>query len=474
MTDPGGPRSSDGRPRRPCDAQGRVRRPARLLGLTTRTACEATALKLSGRLTGPDATAFHARTAERYARLLGHSKGVVMKVGQMLSFGPPNFLVTPEHLPIYQKALAQLCTEAPAMEPELACAVLEHELGPIESSFASFDPEPFAAASIGQVHAAELHDGREVAVKIQYPEAFAAIAADLKNIELLAGLVELLENGTSLRRTRTGVRAVAREVRTRVSEELDYRLEASSQEQFARGYRGHPFIHVPEVVHELCTGKVLCQELVKGLSWNEALTAGQDLRDRWAEAIFRFVHGSGTRFGAFHADPHPGNYVFHEDGGVSFLDFGCVKRFTPEQARYKATVGLPCSNGDVLGTWQACVQTGLLREYDPVTPEEAFAFCRNYLNWIFSDTPVTLTPARVAEWMERCFSLQGPSSNLLRYSTVPPVYTLLVRIELGTVLLIAHLRACIDWRSLGAECVMDASPLTEMGRLERDYFDSHA
>lgn len=475
MPDRGPPPSGGGRrrPLPPCGAQGRIRRPTRLMGLTARAACEGTLLKLRGG-TAAEVTDFHARTAERYARLLGDSKGMLMKVGQMLSYAPANLLVPQEHLPLYQEALTRLCADAVAMEPELAFMVLEREIGPLERSLAEFDPEPFAAASIGQVHAGRLHDGRAVAVKIQYPEARDSIAADLKNTELLAAFIKLLGGGVSRRRSMTDVRGMAREVTLRVTEELDYAREAANQAEFARLYRGHPFIHVPGVIEELCTSRVLCQELVEGLSWEDAIVASQALRNQWAEAIVRFFHGSGERFSMFHADPHPGNFLFHPDGRVSFLDFGCIRRFTREQIRYKSILGVPCVNGDALGTWRACVQVGLLREYDPVTPAEALAYWRGYMDTLFLDSPTAASPERAAEWMERCFSPRGAAANLLRHMTTPPVYTLLGRIELGTRSLVAHLRACLDWPAIGAEYVMGAPPATAMGRLDQAFFEDSA
>ena len=147
---------------------------------------------LRSKLTGADSTEFHVRTAERYAELLGHSKGALMKAGQMLSFVSASPAVPAEFQPIYQEALARLRDDAPPMAGELARVVLERELGRrTESAFAEFDWTPLAAASIGQVHAARLHDGREVAVKIQYPGVADAIGADLKNTELLATFLEL-------------------------------------------------------------------------------------------------------------------------------------------------------------------------------------------------------------------------------------------------------------------------------------------
>ena len=218
------------------------------------------------------------------------------------------------------------------MAPELASEVIEAELGaPPETLFAEFARRPLAAASIGQVHSARLHDGRKVAVKVQYPGAGAAIAADLKNTELIAVFIQLLRSFVP-GLTRSDPRAFAAEITARISEELDYRVEASNQLLFAAAYRGHPFFHVPEVVEDLSTRRVLTQELSEGMSWPEALLCDQALRDQWSESIFRFVFGSIRRLKAFNADPHPGNYHFHEDGSVTFLDFGCVKHLSDTQA----------------------------------------------------------------------------------------------------------------------------------------------
>ena len=310
-----------------------MRRTAPLAALSARTASEAVVVGLRSKLTGADSAEFHVRTAERYAELLGRSKGALMKAGQMLSFVSATPAVPAEFQSIYQAALTRLRDDAPPMAPELARAVLERELGQrAESAFAQFDWEPLAAASIGQVHAARLHDGRAVAVKIQYPGVAEAIEADLKNSELLATFFGLMF-GLSSRKASFDLRGMAREMGARITEELDYRLEAANQAEFADIYRGHPFIHVPEVIGELCTDRVLTQELVQGKSWSEALTCEQELRDSWAEAIYRFVYATNLRFCLFNADPHPGNYLFHDDGSVSFLDFGCVKRLAARAGR---------------------------------------------------------------------------------------------------------------------------------------------
>jgi predicted unusual protein kinase regulating ubiquinone biosynthesis (AarF/ABC1/UbiB family) len=447
--------------------RGRLARAAPVLGLTARTAGEAVVAGLRG----ADRAEFHIRTAERYAELLGRSKGALMKAGQMLSLAPGGPVLPGEFRSIYQAALARLRDDVPPMAGELARDVLEHELGrPTESVFAEFDWEPLAAASIGQVHAARLRDGREVAVKIQYPGVAAAIDADLKNTELLATLMSLV-GGLSPRRMSADLRGMAREMSARICEELDYRLEAANQAEFVSLYRGHPFIHVPQVVDELCTSRVLTQELVRGLTWGEAIMAEQRLRNQWAEAIWRFIWGTHIRFGLFNADPHPGNYIFHEDGSVSFVDFGCVKRFHPEQVKMATEIGRACVEGDVLGTWRACVEIGFWRSCDPVTPEEIYAYWREPFELYWGEQPFTVTPEYAERYLERHYSPNGPSANAFRYIVASPDYTVMSRIETGAISVIAHLDATVHWQAVGQELYQGAPSLTEMGRRECAFFE---
>ena len=454
-------------------SRGRLRRAAPLAALSARTAGEAAVVGLRGKLTGADSTEFHVRTAERYTELLGHSKGALMKAGQMLSFVSSSPAVPADFQSIYQAALMRLRDDAPPMAPELARAVLERELGqPTETAFAEFEWEPLAAASIGQVHAARLHDGRAVAVKIQYPGVADAIHSDLKNNELLATFLGLIF-GLSPMKVSFDIRGAGREMSARITEELDYRREAVNQTEFADIYRGHPFIHVPEAIDELCTDRVLTQELVQGKSWSDALSSRQELRDQWAEAIWRFVYATNHRFRLFNADPHPGNYLFHEDGSVSFLDFGCVKRFGREQSEMMNAIGRACLRDDVLGTWQASVEGGFWRSSDPVTPEEVFAYWREPWELWWAEQPFTVTPEYVSRWIERKFSPTGPSANAFRHITAPADYTIMGRIEMSAASLIAELRATNYWGSMAAEFFEGAAPFTAMGKLDHAFFVDH-
>jgi predicted unusual protein kinase regulating ubiquinone biosynthesis (AarF/ABC1/UbiB family) len=453
-------------------SQGRVRRVAPLVGLTARVVGEAAAMALRGRLAGESGAAFHARTAERYAELFGRSKGVLMKAGQIFSFAAIRFAVPIELQSTYQTAFERLRSEAPAMAPELARAVLERELGVrAESAFAEFDWEPFAAASIGQVHAASLPDGRAVAVKIQYPGVAEAIRADLKNVELLVTFLTLAVGALFPRGQRLGLRNAAREIGARIEEELDYRREAVNQSEFADHYRGHPFIHVPEVIGELCTDRVLTQELVLGRSWEEALGADQCLRDQWAEAIHRFLYGSMHRLLRLNADPHPGNFVFHDDGSVSCLDFGSIKRFRLDHAATLLAIMRACLRNDVLGTWRASVEAGMWRSSDPVTPEEVFAYWHGDNALFWAPTRFVASPRYVARGIARRYSPIGPSANALRHCTMPPELTLMVRIEIALTSLIGRLRAGNDWGSFAAEYCENAAPVTQMGKRERAFFE---
>jgi predicted unusual protein kinase regulating ubiquinone biosynthesis (AarF/ABC1/UbiB family) len=449
---------------------GRLRRTVPLVALTTRTAGEAVVVGLRSKLTGADSADFHIRTAERYAQLLGRSKGALMKAGQMLSFMALGSAFG-EFQTTYQTALDRLRDDAPPMVPELAVEVLEHEFGcSLEDAFAEFSPQPLASASIGQVHAARLHDGRRVAVKIQYPGVAAAIRADLQNTELLATLLSLI-SGLSPRRLSIDLRGAAHEIGERIVEELDYGQEARNQAEFAELYKGHPFIRIPAPIGELCTARVLTQELAQGLRWGEALKADQAVRNSWAEAIHRFHYGSYHYFHLFNADPHPGNYLFQEDGGVSFLDFGCVKRLDSEQVTSLNAVMRECLRGAVEQTWRVSIEGGFFEPSGSLTATEVFDYWRQPVEMYWGAQPFTVTPEYVTKLIELRYSPTGPFANAFRHLAAPVAYTIMSRIEIGVLSLIAQLRSTNEWQAIAAEYFEDAPPITPMGKLDRVHRD---
>lgn len=450
--------------------RSRLSRAIPLAGLAGRTAGEAVITALRRRLTGEDSAEFHQRTSDRYAAILGHSKGVLMKAGQVLSFVALGKLVPPERQRVYQAAMARLQADAPPMAPELAAAVVEAELGaPPEEIFAEFNPHAFAAASIGQVHAARLTDGRRVAVKVQYPGVDQAIRADLDNTELLATFLQLV-GAIVPGSNRLDVRAVAREVAARIGEEIDYRIEASHQTDFANAYRGHPVIRIPEVVPQLSTRRVLTMDLVEGMRWSQALQKDQQLRDRWGEVIYRFALGSLRMVRMFHADPHPGNYLFHEDGAVTFLDFGCVNRFSAEQLAMMQRIVAAAVADDASALWDAFVEIGFLTASDAPTSAELLEWYRDKLQPLVSRQPFTYTPEYAASVVQGYFARRGATGSVLRRIELPREYVFLTRIDLGLTALLAELQATGPWAAIRSEWDEGGPPATDIGKLDAEHW----
>src|SRR5918998_2623909 len=227
----------------------------------------------------------HLEAAERMVDALGQLKGAAMKIGQLASFIDTEFL-PPEYRELYQEKLADLRTSAPPMEWKKVKAVLEEEWDdPPEELFEEFEHDAAAAASIGQVHRATLPDGRRVAVKIQYPGVAKALRADMQNAGMLMRLAKALAPGLD-------AKAAAEELKGRVLEGPDYEYEAQNQRAFARAYKGHPFIYVPDVVTRLSRSRVLVSEWVDGIGFEEVKQLPDVERDRFGEIVFRFCFGS--------------------------------------------------------------------------------------------------------------------------------------------------------------------------------------
>jgi predicted unusual protein kinase regulating ubiquinone biosynthesis (AarF/ABC1/UbiB family) len=445
---------------------GRVARTAPLVGLAGRTAGEAVVASLRRRIRGTDDDpgAVRRRAAERYVEQLGRSKGVLMKAAQLMSF--VSFSVDGEFQSVFQQALARLQDDAPPMPPEMAAAQLEAELGlPPERAYARFEPQPIAAASIGQVHRAVTHDGRRVAVKVQYPGVESAIKADLANGELLATFFQL-GRGMVRNGTRMDIRGVAQEVSERIGEEIDYLTEARNQQEFADHYRDHPFIRIPEVVHELTTRRVLTMELVEGMRYRQALQAGQDLKDRWGEALFRFYLGSIRRLGLFHADPHPGNYLFHDDGTMTFLDFGCVKHIPAELVRFMVDIAEATIAKDAARLLHVHYDRRVLDPADPPPADQVLGWWSTTLSAWTSAQPYTYTPQSDADNTRAEFGVRGPYGEFLRRWRMDPHMTTLTRIQLGMSAVLSQLHATADWESIRREWDRDGRPATPMGELD--------
>ena len=298
--------------------RGRTARNAKLASLPVGMAGRA-ALGIGKRLTGKSKDDVNAELMEKAANqlfnVLGELKGGAMKVGQALSvleaaipeeFGEP-----------YREALTKLQKDAPPLSAEKVHRVLDGQLGTKwRARFTSFDDEPVASASIGQVHKGVWSDGRDVAVKIQYPGADEALRADLKTMRRLTSMLKQLAPGAD-------VQAVVDELIERTEMELDYRLEADNQRAFAKAYEGHPHFFVPHVVGS--APKVMVSEWTEGKSMAEIIRKGTpDERDLCGTRLFELTFDAPTRVGMMHGDAHPGNFMMMADGRMTVIDFGAV------------------------------------------------------------------------------------------------------------------------------------------------------
>lgn len=404
------------------------------------------------------------RTAEQITERLGHMKGAMMKLGQMASYldnGLPDAL---------RLTLQQLQASAPPMSRELAESVIREEFGrDVSELFLEWDPTPIAAASIGQVHRALILDPttnteRAVAVKIQYPGVDQAIEADLRNADLLGTLLSLGFKGLD-------PDEMVAEIRERLIEELDYTREAKNQRLFADFYRGHPYINVPEVVDHLSTSRVLTTDLVVGHTWQELLTWSQEERDKAGETLFRFVFRSLYRFHMFNGDPHPGNYIFHGNGKVSFLDFGLIKHFTDDEMQtFQDMVEAAAIQHDDAKFRMIVENAGLLQKDAPITTDEAGEYFSHFYSPVRESKITTWDSDYATSIVRHTFDRSSP---IAQYASVPRAFVFIQRINLGLYALLGELGATGNYRLISEEIwpMVNGSPSTAMGSEEAEWLE---
>jgi predicted unusual protein kinase regulating ubiquinone biosynthesis (AarF/ABC1/UbiB family) len=401
---------------------------------------------------------FQLRTAEDVAATLGGMKGAFMMVGQLVSFVDDGM---PEHV---RAALAQLQDSAPPMAPELAAGMIRDELGaPPEAIFRTWDPIPIAAASIGQVHRAVLDDGTEVAVKVQYPGIDKTMAADLAQLDIARVIIPAMWKSLD-------ADAVTAELRDRLTEELDYRVEAKNQADFAGWYSGHPFIRIPRVVEGLSTARVLTSTLVRGSRFSQIDAWNQHERDLIGEAIFRFVFRSLHDHLAFNGDPHPGNYLFHGAGEVSFVDFGLVKRLTPlARDREMAMAHAVAIDHDPPLVRALTEEAGYFVPGSPLTDEQIFDFSSLFWSYVAEDRPVTLTAEWASDTVRRYLIKDDRFREIDKWGAVPPEYVIMQRITIGLFAILGRLNATANWRRILTELWWDGDPASPLGELEAEW-----
>ncbi len=417
---------------------GRLRRLARMARVGARAGAGFVLSK-----TGVDA-------AEYAADVLGTLRGLAAKVGQTLSY--VDGLVPESQRESYERALGKLRDSAPRSSAEAILKVVEEELGgPIDRLFASFDPEPFASASIGQVHRARLPDGRAVAVKVQHPGIAIAVESDLKNAGIAEGLV------ATFAPKGVDAKAAYDEVAKRFREELDYELEARHQRDFAAFHAGDPKISIPAVIDDRSARRVLTTELSEGLTLEQAAQRSEAERRAWAETLWRFVFRGNLVLGMFNADPHPGNYLFRPDGGVTFLDFGCVQPIAKESQEPARSMHRAAVNGneaafadavhELLGTrggeYGTRATAYVRRCFEPMF-NSPFHLTREYTTSLFTDL----------REMKRLMWAKDGSFVML-----PPSMLFMNRLQFGFYSVLARLDVTADYAAVERKFLTEAGLL---------------
>ncbi|GHH50223.1 putative unusual protein kinase regulating ubiquinone biosynthesis (AarF/ABC1/UbiB family) [Streptomyces umbrinus] len=417
------------------------------------------------------------RTAEQLFKVLGELKGGAMKFGQAMSVfesALPEEVAGP-----YRAALTKLQEAAPPMPTRTVHSVLAERLGEDwHDLFLEFEDKPAAAASIGQVHRAVWHDGREVAVKVQYPGAGEALLSDLNQLSRFARLLGPLIPGMD-------IKPLIAELRDRVSEELDYALEAQAQRAHAEEFADDPDVLVPAVVHQ-CE-QVLVTEWIDGIPLSEVITDGtQEQRDRAGQLLARFLFSGPSRTGLLHADPHPGNFRLLPDdpedaetteatepaegsggkGGwrLGVLDFGTVDRLP---GGLPATIGDSLRmtlDGDAEAVYDLLREEGFVKESIELDPDAVLDYLLPIIEPAQADE-FTFTRGWMRSQAARIADPRSPAHQLGKQLNLPPAYLLIHRVTLSTIGVLCQLGATVRLRDELEEWlpgfVLDDEPLTE-------------
>jgi predicted unusual protein kinase regulating ubiquinone biosynthesis (AarF/ABC1/UbiB family) len=408
----------------------------------------------------------HLATAQDLMETLGRLKGTSMKLGQLASFIDAGIL-PPDVRDTYQDVLGSLRDAAPPMKPQLVGEVFRHEFGAEPGEvFATFSTEPAAAASLGQVHLATTKDGREVAVKVQYPGIEDAIRSDLAVTTAVRPLLPLLAPGLD-------AADALEEMKARLLEECDYLLEAENMDTLADRYQDHPFVTVPRSLPELSTERILTMQRARGRPFAEVMELPQAERDRVGEMLFRFYYGSLYRYGFTSADPHPGNYFLMDDGRMAFFDFGLACNLDPRMNPYLQGAFMSLRDADVEGVFRNAVAMRYVTRPDQIDPARFYEWVRMVLDPIAEDRDYTFTREFIAERTATMLDPRNPWWSFLRQLNLPRWAILVYRLELGLFAVLAQLGATANWHRMTLEFWDAAEPSTELGRAEADWMRTH-
>ncbi|MBF6334396.1 AarF/ABC1/UbiB kinase family protein [Nocardia abscessus] len=396
------------------------------------------------------------RTTEQVVMVLGTMKGVAMKLGQMMSVLDLD-LVPEDHRERFQKRLAVLRNAAPTVSFAAMRQVIEEDFGkPLDVIFAEFDAEPVAAASIGQVYRARLHDGRQVAVKVQYPGIDVAVRADLKNLAMFRRVLQSAMPWVTP--------AVLDELRLNMEAELDYRAEAATQLQIAEIYAAHPFVIVPRSLPELSTTRVLVTEYVEGKGFEEIRQLPQEQRNRIGEIIYRFYVGSLFTFNEFCGDPHPGNVLLAADGRVGFLDFGLFNRMDPEHVQFELVCLRAAAEDRAEDLRELMIQRGVIDSPQEIGAEECLEYVLAASEWCLVDEELTITPELASGAFLLAVDPRASEFTGMKQQNLPPEHLFSRRADFLTFGMLGQLGCTANWHRISREWLYDEPPVTELGR----------
>jgi predicted unusual protein kinase regulating ubiquinone biosynthesis (AarF/ABC1/UbiB family) len=264
--------------------------------------------------------------------------------------------------------------------------------------------------------------------------------------------------------------SLAREIRLRVGEELDYKLEARNQHAFAQAFRAHPFVTVPDALESLSGKRVLVSEYVRGAGFEELKGAPDEVRNRTGEIIYRFFCGTLYRRHEFSGDPHPGNFLLQDDGRVAFFDFGLFKRMEPASVEFELDCQRAAAEGRAEDLRRLMADAQILPEPDRVDPERLLAYVLDAVGWYLVDEDVQLTPEMATEALIESVLPQSSYFTMFRHQHLPPEHVLARRLELFCEALLGQLGARANWHRIAREWMYGEEPATELGRQEAEFY----
>ncbi|QKT06109.1 AarF/ABC1/UbiB kinase family protein [Gordonia sp. X0973] len=440
-------------------ARSRVRRGGKVGGVVARHAGRGALNAAMAPLRGPERDAAARdksllKLADDIVMTAGGMRGAAQKLGQVI--GVVGLGISDrETRAEFARRLAPLYNAVPRWDDAAMTEVLRRSLGARYPEIGELS-EPMAAASIGQVYRARLRDGRDVAVKVKYPNIDQMVRADLKNLRMLSrSLAKYLPAANGA--------AIVEEVIRQITRELDFLGEMADQQAFAQRYAGHPAFVVPGVVPELCTDEVLVSQWLDAMPFDEACLLPQEQRDRIGETIYRFYCGEMYRIGKFVADPHPGNVLVLPDGRVGFVDYGLCIELSKAELVVERLVFSSLLRGEVDAAFRLAAEAGFVVDEERASAAGFADYIGDVVGWHLRDDSRRITSSVAARSAAAALMLQGEHAATMAGQALMEAHAFGRRNELATCALLGRLEASAPWSAIAREVLSMSGPATEMG-----------